>query len=245
MRARRSKDTRRRAPQRTGEREREGAGFGSSICMFLSPWACPMYVGPARSGVCFTWGPHSGPRTFFCFIFTGFSLPCLWPPPFWTFSLFYLPNTNYIRKDKESFWMSTNQNSIKQGKLVISILHVSSLHSEGRVGRRRLGTGLSSSAAASTTFVLDLASTSLHLFLLIHLFVFFLWILRYFSLCLSDHWLNVQHALSLLDCYIWKSYFLVCRNFFVCAPTTSFRDPFFSFWSPLLSVLLVLIYTFT
>ena len=39
VRAHRSKDTR-RAPQRTGERE--WAGFGSSIYMFVSPWACLM-----------------------------------------------------------------------------------------------------------------------------------------------------------------------------------------------------------
>ena len=39
MRARWSKDTRRRRPS---ARERERAGFGSSIYMFLSPWACPM-----------------------------------------------------------------------------------------------------------------------------------------------------------------------------------------------------------
>ena len=38
--AHRSKDTRRRAPQRRGERER--ASFGSSFYMFISPWACPM-----------------------------------------------------------------------------------------------------------------------------------------------------------------------------------------------------------
>ena len=37
VRAHQSKDTRRRAPQHAGERER--AGFGSSVCMFLSPWA--------------------------------------------------------------------------------------------------------------------------------------------------------------------------------------------------------------
>ena len=40
VRARQSKDTRRRAPQHGGERERVGSG--SSIYMFLSPWACPM-----------------------------------------------------------------------------------------------------------------------------------------------------------------------------------------------------------
>ena len=40
VRARRSKEMRRRAAQRAGERER--AGSGSSIYMFLSPWACPV-----------------------------------------------------------------------------------------------------------------------------------------------------------------------------------------------------------
>ena len=40
MRAHWSKDTKRRAPQCAGERER--ASFGSSFYMFLSPWACPM-----------------------------------------------------------------------------------------------------------------------------------------------------------------------------------------------------------
>ena len=38
VRARQSKDTRRRGPQRAGER----AGSGSSIHMFISPWACPV-----------------------------------------------------------------------------------------------------------------------------------------------------------------------------------------------------------
>ena len=40
VRARQSKDTRRRAPQHAGERDR--ASFGSSVYMFISPWACPM-----------------------------------------------------------------------------------------------------------------------------------------------------------------------------------------------------------
>ena len=40
VRARRSKDAKRRESQHTGERAR--ASFGSSFYMFLSPWACPM-----------------------------------------------------------------------------------------------------------------------------------------------------------------------------------------------------------
>ena len=51
VRARRSKEMR-RAARRTGGRERAGSGF--SIYMCISPWACPMEIGPARSVVCFT-----------------------------------------------------------------------------------------------------------------------------------------------------------------------------------------------
>ena len=40
VKARRSNDTRRRAPQCAGQRERPS--FGSSFYMFISPWACPM-----------------------------------------------------------------------------------------------------------------------------------------------------------------------------------------------------------
>ena len=40
VRARLSKDAKRRESQRTGERAR--ASFGSSFYMFLSPWACPV-----------------------------------------------------------------------------------------------------------------------------------------------------------------------------------------------------------
>ena len=81
VRARLSKDTSRRAPQLAGESELALALL--FICLSLSgPVLCKL----GQPGVffCFTWGPHSGPWTFFCFIFVGFSLPCLWPPPFWT-----------------------------------------------------------------------------------------------------------------------------------------------------------------
>ena len=74
-------------------RERERARFGSSIYMFISTWACSMQIGSARSVVCFTRGPHSGPWTFFCSIFAGFSLSCLLATAILdSFSLFYLPN---------------------------------------------------------------------------------------------------------------------------------------------------------
>ena len=74
-----------------------------------------MEIGPARSVVCFTWGPHSGPRTFFYSIFTGFSLPCLLATVILdSFSLFYLPNIPLSRDGRPnslgigmsgSFWL--------------------------------------------------------------------------------------------------------------------------------------------
>ena len=74
VRACRPKDVKRRAPQQVGEREREA--FSSSFYMFFSsPWACPVKIG-LRQKCCSTWSPHSGPRTFLCSIFAGFSLPC-------------------------------------------------------------------------------------------------------------------------------------------------------------------------
>ena len=87
VRAHQSKHMRRRAPQRTGGRE-------------SWPWLLYLYVylsGPVlcklgQPGV-FTRGPHSCPRTFFCFIFAGFSLPCLVATTILdSFPLFYLPN---------------------------------------------------------------------------------------------------------------------------------------------------------
>ena len=45
------------------------------ICFLSSLWACFLYMGLARRAVCFTRGSHSGPWTFLCSIFMGFSLP--------------------------------------------------------------------------------------------------------------------------------------------------------------------------
>ena len=58
------------------EKEKRGAqpNFGSSFYVFSSSPGLPWARG---SPVCFTWAPHSGPRTFLCSIFEGFSLPCL------------------------------------------------------------------------------------------------------------------------------------------------------------------------
>ena len=96
VRACRSKDMRRRGPQRVGEIERELAL--APQFMFISPWTCPVYIGPARNVVYFTWGPHSGPQTFFCSIFVGFSLLCLLDTSILdSFSLFYLPNKYWSR----------------------------------------------------------------------------------------------------------------------------------------------------
>ena len=65
VRARGSKDTKRRAPQGAGwGREREREPFGSSFYMFFFfPQACPMQMGLSQE-CCSTWSPHSGPRTF-------------------------------------------------------------------------------------------------------------------------------------------------------------------------------------
>ena len=62
-------------PTRCEEKRGQRPSFGSSFYMF-SPWAC-LCIGLARKAVCFTWGYHSGPRTFLWSIFMGFSLLCL------------------------------------------------------------------------------------------------------------------------------------------------------------------------
>ena len=61
-------------------RGREPPGSLTHLFMFFSPhpWPAPCkLIGLARRAVCSTWGPHSGPWTFLCSIFVGFSLPCL------------------------------------------------------------------------------------------------------------------------------------------------------------------------
>ena len=73
--------------------ERETPGPLAPLFMiFLPPWACLCKLG--QPGVlCSTWGPHSGPWTFHCSIFTGFPLPCLLATAILeSFFLFYLPN---------------------------------------------------------------------------------------------------------------------------------------------------------
>ena len=71
--------------------ERETPGPLAPLFMiFLPPWACLCKLG--QPGVlCSTWGPHSGPWTFHCSIFTGFPLPCLLATAILeSFFLFYL-----------------------------------------------------------------------------------------------------------------------------------------------------------
>ena len=63
-------------------------------CPILAPlfiWFFPPPPGLAGTAVYFTWGPHSGRRTFLCSIYTGFSLPCLLATTILdSFFLFYL-----------------------------------------------------------------------------------------------------------------------------------------------------------
>ena len=70
--------------------------FGSSFYMFFffpSSWACPVSIRLARRAVCFTWGSYSGPGTFLCSIFMGFSFLCLLAATILeSFFLFYLSN---------------------------------------------------------------------------------------------------------------------------------------------------------
>ena len=62
---------------------------------FLLPLGLPYVNWAARSAVCSTWGPPSGPRTFLCSIFGGFSLPCLLATTILdSIFLFLLPSTS-------------------------------------------------------------------------------------------------------------------------------------------------------
>ena len=61
----------------THREERERPTPWAPLLCGLLPRARPVWAGPARSAVGSTWGPHSGPRTFLCSIFAGFSLSYL------------------------------------------------------------------------------------------------------------------------------------------------------------------------
>ena len=97
---------RERKSARKRERKRGRKHFGSSFFMFfppLGPALCKL--GLARSAVCSIWNLHSGPWTFFCSIFAGFSLPCLLATTILdSFSLFYLPNTWKTIGTRRTLW---------------------------------------------------------------------------------------------------------------------------------------------
>ena len=60
------KDTKRRDPR---------LNFGPSFYIFsLFPLSLPYVNWASQEACCFTWGSHSGPWTFLCSIFVGFSL---------------------------------------------------------------------------------------------------------------------------------------------------------------------------
>ena len=59
--------------ERERKRARHLALWLLLLCVSSSPWACPVWLGLARSAVCSPCGPHSGPRTFLGSIFVGFS----------------------------------------------------------------------------------------------------------------------------------------------------------------------------
>ena len=120
MRACRSKDRKRRAPQCTGERAREH--FGSSFYMlFSSPWACTMQIG-LRQERCSIWSPHSVlgpsfdlsllylksslwsldlPLTFLCSIWSPHSGPWTF---LWPFSVLFLQAFPFLVFWSPPFW---------------------------------------------------------------------------------------------------------------------------------------------
>ena len=63
--------------QKTQREEKPKAQFWLLFLyvFFSTPWTSPMETGLARSAVCFTSGPHSGPQTFLCSILAGFFPP--------------------------------------------------------------------------------------------------------------------------------------------------------------------------
>ena len=63
--------------KRRKERESPSPLASFFICFFLLPLGLPCVNGLARRAVYSPWGPHSGPWTFLCSIFAGFSLLCL------------------------------------------------------------------------------------------------------------------------------------------------------------------------
>ena len=108
------KKERERETERERERQIPSPLAPLFICIFPPPGPALCKLGLARSAVCSTWGPHSGPRTFLYSIFQGSSLPCLLATtPFWTPVSYsnYLTSTNMgdlrTRRDLlKSIWNS-------------------------------------------------------------------------------------------------------------------------------------------
>ena len=101
VRARRSKDTRRRAPQRAGERERESWLWLLYLYVCLSLGLS--YINWASQDCCLFYLRSSLRSLDLHFIFVGFSLPCLVATAILdSFSLFYLPNIPPSRDGRPS-----------------------------------------------------------------------------------------------------------------------------------------------
>ena len=84
-------------------REAPSSIFGSSFYMFFLLLLSLPYVKWSSQVDCFTLGPHSGPRTFLCSIFAGFSLLHLLATAILdSFFLFYLPNISPSRNGRPS-----------------------------------------------------------------------------------------------------------------------------------------------
>ena len=72
-------------PKRQEEKRSPWLNFCSSFYIFFFLPLSLAYVDWAsQEDCCFTWGSHSGPRTFLCSIFLGFSLLCLLATAIWT-----------------------------------------------------------------------------------------------------------------------------------------------------------------
>ena len=80
--------------------EKPQLNFGSSFCIFFFlPLSLLYVIWASQEGCLFSWGSHSGPRTFLCSIFGSFSLLCLSVFTILdSFFLFSLLNTSYPSK---------------------------------------------------------------------------------------------------------------------------------------------------
>ena len=85
-------------------KRRVGLNLGPVLYVFFSsPLSLPYVNCVSQEGFCFTQGPHSGPWTFRCSIFLGFSLLSLLATPFWTPFSFSTYLTHRNRKYMSGF----------------------------------------------------------------------------------------------------------------------------------------------